>query len=84
MVADKYKPLCNDSNPLTDNLLGDDLEKQIKTLDDMRKVRKDLTTHSRVEKGKHRGQDSYEKPNKFVTPNSYGFSNYKSKDKNFF
>ena len=83
-VADKYKPLCNDSTPLTDNLLGDELEKQIKTLDDMRKVGKDLTKH-RVEKRKHRGQDStYDRPNKFVKPNSYGYSSYKSKDKNSF
>ena len=35
--------MCNDSTPLNENLLGDDLEKQIKTLDEMRKVGKDLT-----------------------------------------
>ena len=29
VVSDKYKPLCKDSTPLTENLLGDDLEKQI-------------------------------------------------------
>ena len=44
VVSDKYKQLCNDSTPLTGNLLGDDLEKQIKTLDEMRKVGFDLST----------------------------------------
>ena len=37
VVAEKYCPLCNDSAPLTENLLGDHLEKQIKTLDEIRK-----------------------------------------------
>ena len=32
-----------DSTPLTGNLLGDDLEKQIKTQDEMRKVGFDLS-----------------------------------------
>ena len=50
MVAEKYRPLCNDSTPLTGNLLGDDLEKQIKTLDEMRKVGKDLTKKKGGEK----------------------------------
>ena len=45
MVADKYKQLCNDSTPLTKYLLGDELEKQIKTMDEMRKVEKDLTKY---------------------------------------
>ena len=45
VVADKYKQLCNDSTPLTENLLGDELEKQIKTMDEMRKVGKDLTKY---------------------------------------
>ena len=44
VVSDKNKQLCNDSTPLTGNLLGDDLEKQIKTLDEMRKVGFDLST----------------------------------------
>ena len=42
VVAGKNRPLCNDSTPLTGNLLRDDLEKQVKTLDEMRKVGKDL------------------------------------------
>ena len=41
VVSDKYKPLCNDSTQLTENLLGDDLEKQIKTLDVMRKAQRE-------------------------------------------
>ena len=35
VVADKYKQLCNDSTPLIENLLGSELEKQIKTKDEM-------------------------------------------------
>lgn len=79
VVADKYKPLCHDSTPLTENLLGDDLEKQIKTMDEMRKVGKDLTKH-RAEKRK-RYSDSYEKASKHPRYNSYSGYNYKNKDK---
>ena len=43
VVSDKYKQLCKDSTPLTGNLLGDDLEKQIKKLHEMRKVGFDLS-----------------------------------------
>ena len=57
VVAEKYRPLCNDSTPLTDHLLGDDLEKQIKTLDEMRKVGKDLTKKKRGKKRKYKSQD---------------------------
>ena len=56
VVADKYKPLSNDSTPLTENLLGDELEKQIKTMDEMRKVRKDLTNYI-GEKRKRNGHE---------------------------
>ena len=49
-VAEKYKQLCNDSTPLTDNLLGEELDKQVKTLDDMRKVGKDISKY-KGEKG---------------------------------
>ena len=56
VVADKYKQLCNDSTPLTENLLGDELEKQIKTMDEMRKVGKDLTKY-RGEKRKRSGHE---------------------------
>ena len=59
VVAEKYRPLCNDSTLLTGNLLGDDLEKQIKTLDEMRKVGKDLTKKKGGEKRKYKSQDSY-------------------------
>ena len=55
-VADMYKQLCNDSTPLTENLLGDELEKPINTMDEMRKVRKDLTKY-RGEKRKHNGHE---------------------------
>ena len=42
VVAEKYRPLCNDTTPLTENLLEDELGKQIKTLDEMRKVGNNL------------------------------------------
>ena len=35
-VTEKYKQLCNDSTPIKDNLLGEEFEKQIKALDEMR------------------------------------------------
>ena len=41
-LNDRYQQLCNDATPLTQNLLGDDLEKQIKTMDDMRKISRDI------------------------------------------
>ena len=43
VAADMNKQLCNDSTPLTENLLGDELEKPIKTMDEVHKVGKDLT-----------------------------------------
>ena len=86
VVADKYKPLCHDSTPLTENLLGDDLEKQIKTMDEMRKVGKDLTKN-RPEKRKRKYQDSYNKPSKYTKYNYSGYNNNHSgynKEKNSF
>ena len=50
-IAEKYKQLCNDSTPLTDNLLGDDLEKQIKTVDEMGKVGKNVCQKEKERKG---------------------------------
>lgn len=35
VIADKYKQLCNNSTPLRENLLGDELVKQIKMIDEM-------------------------------------------------
>ena len=64
VVAEKYWPLCNDSNPVTENLSGDDLEKQIKTLHEMRMIRMDLTKH-KAEKRKHKSQDSYNRSAKY-------------------
>ena len=37
-INEKYKQLCNDNTPLTSNLLGDDLEIQLKSMDTMRKL----------------------------------------------
>lgn len=45
VVDYKYKQLCNDTTPVTENLLGDELEKQIKTMDEMRKVGKELSKY---------------------------------------
>ena len=83
VVAKKYRPLFNDSTPLTENLLQDDLKKQIKTLDEMRKVGKDLTKN-KGEKRKYRNQDTYDKGNKYPNYNHYGYSGYKSRDRNSF
>ena len=81
VVAEKYRPLCNDSTPVTENLLGDDLEKQIKTLDEMRKVGMDLTKH-KAEKRKHKSHDSYNRPAKYQKHINY-YSGSK-RDKNSF
>lgn len=62
-IAEKYKQLCNDSTPLTDNLLGDDLEKQIKTVDEMGKVGKSVSK-GKGEKRKYKGND-FDKQKKF-------------------
>lgn len=78
VVSDKYKQLCNDSTPLTENLLGDELEKQIKTLDEMRKVGKDLPSIRR-RKGNGKGM-SEERSSKYPRYN-YGYSGYRNKDK---
>ena len=80
VVSEKYRPLCNDSTPLTDNLLGDELEKQIKTLDEMRKVGNDITKH-RSEKRRHK-YDQYEKATKYTKYNNY--SGHRNKDKGSF
>lgn len=80
VVADKYKPLCHDSTPLTENLLGDDLEKQIKTMDEMRKVGKDLTKN-KPEKRKRRHQDSYDKSSKYPKYGYSGYNNYSGYNK---
>lgn len=58
VVSEKYKQLCNDSTPLTENLLGDELEKQIKTMDEMRKVGKDLTSAKADKADKEKHQNS--------------------------
>ena len=86
VVADKYKLLCHDSTPLTENLLGDDLEKQIKTMDEMRKMGKDLTKN-KPEKRKRKYQDSYDKSSKYTKYNYSGYNNNYSgynKEKNSF
>lgn len=74
-VAEKYKQLCNDSTPITENLLGEELEKQIKTLDEMRKVGKDMSKY-KSDKRKYKGHD-YDKPRKYARQ-TYG---YKNKDR---
>ena len=80
VVSDKYRQLCNDSTPVTDNLLGDDLDKQklIKHLDDMRKVGKNLIKH-RAEKRKFKGRDNYDKDRKF--PRYTTYAGFRTKEK---
>ena len=41
-INEKYKQLCNDNSPLTCNLLGDDLESHLKSMDTMRKLSTDI------------------------------------------
>ena len=62
-INEKYKQLCNDNTPLTCNLLGDDLESQLKSMDTMRKLSTDIgrgkedfnQTKSQIRKRDHRG-----------------------------
>ena len=81
VVAEKYRPLCNDSTTLSENLLGDDLEKQIRTLDEMRKVGKDLT--KRPEKRKYNYKQEYEKPSNSKYP-KHSHQGFRTKDKGSF
>ena len=39
-LNERYRQLCNDATPLTNNMLGDDLEVQLKSMDVMRKLGK--------------------------------------------
>ena len=41
-INEKYKQLCNDNTPLTCNLLGDDLESQLKSMDTLCKLSTDI------------------------------------------
>ena len=62
-INEKYKQLCNDNTPLTCNLLGDDLESQLKFMDTMRKLSTDIGrgkqdfnhTKHQIRKRDHRG-----------------------------
>lgn len=71
VVAEKYRPLCNESSVLTENLLGDELEKQIKTMDEMRKVGNNIAKYkSKKRKRKHQ-EDRPSKYTKYSGYNSY-------------
>lgn len=90
VVTDKYKQLCNDSTPLTENLLGDDLEKQIKTMDEVRKVGKDLSkykgdkTYNRSRgNGQGIGHKKHEKYKNFKRSYNYGYHYQQEKDSSF-
>ena len=62
-INENYKQLCNDNTPLTCNLLGDDLESQLKSVDTMRKLSTDIRrgkqdfnqTKRQIRKRDHRG-----------------------------
>ena len=45
-VAKKYKRLCSAEIPLTANLLGDDLEKQLKSINEHKKIGAQMTNES--------------------------------------
>ncbi|XP_053392796.1 uncharacterized protein LOC128555199 [Mercenaria mercenaria] len=57
-INEKYHQLCNDSKEVTENLLGDGLDKQLKSLDDMRKLGRDMTKpqFKQSRKRDHQGQ----------------------------
>ena len=42
-LNERCRQLCNDATPLTNNLLGDDLEVQLKSMDAMRKLGMGIT-----------------------------------------
>lgn len=79
VVADKYKQLCNDSTPITENLLGDELEKQVKTVDEMRKVGHNISKYKtdRVKNKSYQGYDrkgsSYKKGSSFRNSSQQSF-----------
>lgn len=74
VVADKYKQLCNDSTPVTDNLLGDELEKQVKTVDEMRKVGQNMSKF-KADRSKMKSYDYDRKGQSFK---NYKSSNYRN------
>lgn len=45
-INEKYQLLCHDSTPLTENLLGDELDKQLKSLDEAHKLTKNISRKS--------------------------------------
>ena len=53
-LGDAYKHLCDHSNPVTDQLFGDDLSKQIKDLGEEKKLVSRL-----ADRGKGRGASSW-------------------------
>ena len=84
VVTEKYRPLCNESTQLTENLMGDKLEKQIKTMDEMQKVGKGVIKKPFKRKHYQKGQDSSERSNKYMKPNNYNLSRFRSKDNSSF
>ena len=83
VVTEKYRPLCNESTPLTENLLGDELEKQIKTMDEMQKVGKGVIKKPWKRKYKS-GESTSERPSKFQKFNNFNSSRFRNKDNTSF
>ena len=81
VVVDKYKPLCNESSSLTENLLGDELEKKIKSLDEMQKVGKGVI--KKQWKRKHKNQDNYDRPPKYQKSNNQSQGRYRKDSAHF-
>lgn len=81
VVAEKYRPLCNESSVLTENLLGDELEKQIKTMDEMRKVGNNIAKY-KSEKRKRKHQE--DRPSKYTKYSGYNSYSGHKKDRSSF
>lgn len=80
-MAEKYRPLCNESSVLTENLLGDELEKQIKTMDEMRKVGNNIAKY-KSEKRKRKHQE--DRPSKYTKYSGYSSISGHKKDRSSF
>ena len=70
-VAKKYKRLCSANIPLTANLLGDDLEKQLKAINDHKKIGTQMTNDS----ARKRPRDSQQNQPSTSQRSDYGSKN---------
>jgi hypothetical protein len=73
-----YRQLCSDSTPVTTQLLGDDLQQQVKTLSETSKLTKDITQPKRRQdyqghSSGYGGANSYNSYNSYNKNQSLGF-----------